>query len=272
MKDTGVAANLDRVEMLENRLAAAEGEMARMRRRLGAIWTCALIGAVGTFVLGANPQAQAQFGVTLSSLNSRLTAVEARTAPLSVTGNTFTITGKNVQIVDGTGRTDSVSGLGNLTVGYNELRPRGTNTRTGSHNLIVGSGNNYSSYGGLVAGQVNTISGVFASVSGGQVNIASGAAASVSGGIFNEAGGTDASVSGGQVNMASGAAASISGGANNTATGQYASVSGGQFNDAGTLASSVSGGLDRDIVPFSLPGLPNVNDYDWKAGRLSETQ
>jgi len=257
MKETAVAANLDRVEMLENRLAAAEGEMARMRRRLGATGTFALVGAVGAFVLGASPEAQAQFGVTLTSLNNRLTVVEARTAPLSVTGNTFTITGKNVQIVDGTGRTSSVSGLGNLTVGYNELRERGTNTRTGSHNLIVGGGNNYSSYGGLVAGQLNTISAVFASVSGGQVNTASGAAASVSGGIFNEASSNDASVSGG---------------ANNTAGGQYASVSGGQFNDAGTLASSVSGGLDRDIVPFSLPGLPNINDYDWKAGRLSETQ
>ena len=39
--------------------------------------------------------------------------------------------------------------------------------RTGSHNLVLGDENNYSSYGGQVAGSDNTISNGYASVSGG---------------------------------------------------------------------------------------------------------
>ena len=56
------------------------------------------------------------------------------------------------------------------------------NDRTGSHHLIVGSEHSYSSYGGLVAGWGNTISGTYSSVSGGWKNSASGPLSSVSGG------------------------------------------------------------------------------------------
>ncbi len=95
---------------------------------------------------------------------------------------TARISGINVQIVNDSGTTDgAVDGLGNLIVGYNELRGLGDD-RTGSHNLIVGDEHNYSSYGGLVAGHFNTISGLFASVSGGRSNTASGQYSSVSGG------------------------------------------------------------------------------------------
>ena len=43
------------------------------------------------------------------------------------------------------------NGLGNLVIGYNELRGAGDD-RSGSHNLVIGSRNNYSSHGGLVGG------------------------------------------------------------------------------------------------------------------------
>ena len=63
----------------------------------------------------------------------------------------FTLTGVNVHIVSGSGSTDGdLNGLGNLIVGYNELQD--DNDRTGSHNIVAGSRNNYSSYGGLVVG------------------------------------------------------------------------------------------------------------------------
>ena len=52
-------------------------------------------------------------------------AVEGKTAPLSVSGTDLTITGVNVHIVDGSGSTDSTSGLGNLIVGYNAPGNRG---------------------------------------------------------------------------------------------------------------------------------------------------
>ena len=102
------------------------------------------------------------------------------------------ITGANLRIVNGLGQTDCgtekgplpncPNGLGNLIVGYNESRIGEANDRTGSHNVVVGMGHNFSRFGGLVVGQFNTISGDFASVSGGAFNTASGIASSVSGG------------------------------------------------------------------------------------------
>jgi hypothetical protein len=95
-------------------------------------------------------------------------------------------TGVNVHIRSGVGFTDDPgSGLGNLIVGYNENLFG--SPRTGSHNLVVGSGHGYSSWGGFVAGFGNTISGPYASVSGGSGNTAAGYASSVSGGQWLEA-------------------------------------------------------------------------------------
>jgi len=124
-----------------------------------------------------------------------------------------------VQVVSGSGSTiGAVNGQGNLIVGYNEAGFCKTvaatcNTsadcggdncltsgpKTGSHNLIVGAGNSYSSYGGFVAGELNVVSGAGASVSGGYENHATGFVASVSGGISNTASGAESSISGGAV-------------------------------------------------------------------------
>ena len=92
--------------------------------------------------------------------------------------------GCNVHIRNGTGRTNSKNGTSNLIIGYNEddelVTPKseasdyGPNDRSGSHNLVIGPEHTYSSYGGLVAGYRNTVSGTYASVSGGGQNVASG--------------------------------------------------------------------------------------------------
>ena len=134
---------------------------------------------------------------TVASQASIISALQAKTAPLSVSGSNFNITGVNVHIVDGTGSTNSTSGLGNLTIGYNAIGNLNGDFRTGSHNLILGDQNSYSSYGGLVAGSGNSIRGNFATVTGGYSNTASGLFASVSGGDFNSAHGIETSVSGG---------------------------------------------------------------------------
>ncbi|MGI4790649.1 MAG: hypothetical protein ACRYFS_17580 [Janthinobacterium lividum] len=164
---------------------------------------------------------------------------------LSLSGTDLTITGVNVHIVNGQKSTQTANGLGNLIIGYNATgndQVSAGDIRTGSHNLILGDQNNYSSFGGLIAGFNNTISGPFASVSGGQNNTASGYLASVSGGYGNTASNHYASVSGGRSNTASGAYASVSGGQNNTASNFYASVSGGYGNTASSQFASVSGG------------------------------
>ena len=149
-------------------------------------------------------------------------------------GGTYTtiqIHDANLQIVNGSGATDGlVDGLGNLIVGYNELRTSG-NFRSGSHNLVVGKEHNFSSFGGLVAGKGSTVSGAHASVSGGRDNTASGDYASVSGGYSNTASGYQSSVSGGSGNTASGFGSSVSGGTNRSALGDDDWVAGTLFED-----------------------------------------
>jgi hypothetical protein len=192
-------------------------------------------------------------------------------------GNQLTITGANLCIRNGLGATNgnpahpgallpeetAVNGLGNLIVGYNEPRAAldssDPDERTGSHNIIVGAGQNLSSFGGFVVGQLNTINGPYASISGGAWNTASDQFASVSGGTYNRASGQGASVSGGQENRARGYLSSVSGGVSNTASGTDASVSGGYCNIAAGDGSSVSGG-SAVVQPFRM-GWSAGGDY-----------
>ncbi|OOC08954.1 hypothetical protein [Thioalkalivibrio halophilus] len=179
---------------------------------------------------------------------------------------TVRFSGVDVQIVNGEGETDIINGVGNLIVGYNEARgvyegevcsdgqyddqtdcttnggAWAQNHKSGSHNIVGGSGNSYSSYGGLVVGQQNAINRDYASVSAGLRNIASGEQSSVSGGALNTAEGRWSSVSGGDENEASGEISSISGGWNNSAASGRSSVSGGGWNTAEGQGSSILGG------------------------------
>ena len=119
----------------------------------------------------------------LAAAIDRIAALEALLASVSLNGNDITFSGVNVHVNNGTGTTSgAVNGLGNLIVGHNEARFGGGDDRSGSHNIVVGGGHNFTSYGGLVAGYGNTISGPCATVSGGAANTASGMYSSVSGG------------------------------------------------------------------------------------------
>ena len=173
--------------------------------------------------------------------------------------------GANVHIESGAGATNdngSLTGLGNLVIGYNEMVFNSSAQRGGSHNLIVGPEHTYSSYGGLVAGWYNAVTAAFTSVSGGEQNIASGGAASVCGGAGNLANGNYASVSGGVSNTASGLYGSVSGGAGNIASGNYGSVSGGGANTAVGEYASVSGGQNNATqLPGEWIGCSTVSGY-----------
>jgi hypothetical protein len=110
---------------------------------------------------------------------------------------TIRVTGVNLQIVNGSGNTESQNGLGNLIVGYEELgNTREPDDRTGSHCVVVGRCNNYSSYGGIVAGESNVLAAPYASVAGGRQNRADGPWSSIGGGGFNLASGQQAAVCG----------------------------------------------------------------------------
>ncbi len=231
--------------------------------------------------------------------------VEVIADPNNPNEYTVLFSGVNVQIVNGHGDTESINGLGNLIVGYNEERTLGSSVcsdgqygnemdclsnggvwgqsfKSGSHNIIAGSQNAYSSYGGLVAGSRNVINGTYASVSGGSRNIASGDESSVSGGRGNRATAEQSSISGGWQNEASGSQSAISGGRSNTATeigssvsggwnnaasGWYSSVSGGRYNETPGQGSSISGGENN--VASDLNSSVSGGQHNEASGRYS---
>ncbi len=144
-------------------------------------------------------------------------------------------TGVNVQIVNGADKTDSINGVGNLIVGYNEANASGvelcsfgfttdpdeckdagftwgTSFKSGSHNIVGGYGASYANFGGLVVGVNNTITNNYASISGGAANIASAYGGSVSGGASNLAYGNISAVHGGEANVTVSNLSSILGG------------------------------------------------------------
>lgn len=181
-----------------------------------------------------------------------------------VNGPHIIFSGANVHVRSGSGSTDdnsTLTGLGNLIVGYDEQQTEAV-SRTGSHNLIVGGQHSFTKHGGLAAGAANTLDGVsafaagvrniasgdFSSVTGGTGNQALASADTVSGGANNVASGGSSSISGGQENMTLAVASSVSGGRQNTASAVYASVTGGFTNTAAAEASTISGG--RDNVAF----------------------
>jgi hypothetical protein len=188
-----------------------------------------------------------------------LRVVELPVDDFGRTATAIRFEGVNVQIVNGLGATNGdpvdplgdskaadVNGLGNLIVGYNELRSSPElNDRSGSHTLVVGQQHNFSTFGGLLAGVDNTITGIYAAVSGGWGNRASGQGSAVNGGWENLASGHCAAVGGGRENTASGAYASVGGGYGNKATATDSSVNGGSLNIASGLRASVNGGLEN---------------------------
>ncbi len=189
--------------------------------------------------------------------------------------STVRFSGVNVQIVNGEGSTTTANGLGNLIVGYDETDTSGlfhctvgangtaepptpsvdattctaaggewinTGFKTGSHYVVVGSQNNYSRWGSLVAGFQNTSNYDYANVSGGNQNTASNRYTSISGGWRNFASGDYSSISGGSLSTSRGHLSSISGGDQNVASGLNSSIVGGAGNVASGILSTVSGG------------------------------
>jgi hypothetical protein len=183
---------------------------------------------------------------------------------------TVQFSGVNVQIINGEGSTESTNGAGNLVLGYDEE----PGAQTGSHDLMLGSKQAYTSYGSILGGWKNTASGprsvvlgennlaeaeqaevlggganqairFQAEVLGGSENAASGTASVIVGGRFNAATKIWADVGGGYLNTAAGEQASVSGGQANVALGTVSSVSGGQFNLTEDSAEWIGGGYNN---------------------------
>ena len=245
--DARTAADAGLQTGLDSEAAALTQEIADRQSADDALYVqaCAYTdGEIETALGGLDP-------AELAALRTDLDVVQDTLAPLSTVadgagGYDVYVVGANLHIENGQGSTDTANGLGNLIVGYNELGSRTAADRTGSHNFVVGFGHGYTSYGGLIAGRQNYVSGQYSSVSGGHGNTASGRRSSVSGGSWNTASGPFSSVSGGHWNTASGYYSSVSGGDENTASGPFSSVSGGWRRKADARYDWAAGSLYED--------------------------
>ena len=217
---------------------------------LGVLAASAPIPALGDEIAVLKAQV-ATLQLQVQALQNQLAKVEHNNALLldpfvtvdpnpekGVIGPNIKFTGANIHILSGSNVTDdngNTIGRGNLIIGYDEAPgPLNPGDRGGSHNLVVGRFNRFSgdAFGGLVAGEGNTIGNAAATVAGGNLNAATGLYASVTGGQSNTASGAFAAVSGGHANVASGQSASVSGGKSNLASGGNSAVIGGDTSPA----------------------------------------
>lgn len=180
------------------------------------------------------------------------------------TVKTIRLSAVNFQVVNGLDATNgnegdpdtlvpddiTTNGTGNIIVGYNETgtaNPNGS-FRTGSHNIIMGSYNAYSSIGALLVGKANTSEAPYASVVGGELNHSVGAFASITAGRYNTATGEYSSITGGgsllpsEGNLASGNFSAVLGGSSNEAEGFQSVVVSGDGNVASGLGALVLSG------------------------------
>ncbi len=198
----------------------------------------------------------------LTAEKAKVSALQTLTTGMSRMGDTLVFEGMNVQIKNGMGTTNTTNGLGNLIIGYNEdltCDPFGagcefesdfaTDTRTGSHNLVIGRDHTWTSWGGILAGQDATVSAPRSSVLGGLHNTASGPGSAVVGGSDNVASGDRGAVLGGDENTAAGIAAVVAGGQRNTAQ-ALAAILGGDLNEADGTYSSIVGGTGNTTSSF----------------------
>jgi hypothetical protein len=223
--------------------------------------------------------------------------------------------GVNLQVINGLGSTNSYNARGNIIIGYDESQPAheafcslgqytteidcvnnaeiwDSSLKIGSHNLVLGEGNNYTVAGGIVSGVRNVINGPYSNAVGGRENVSSAYSGTTVGGFRNAmanganysvmaggagnfsdqidsfmaggaqnqitGGGVGAAAIGGRFNILSGSSSVIAGGENNQASSLSAVVTGGNSNVASGERSTVSGGLQRSAV----------GEDDWVAGAL----
>jgi hypothetical protein len=117
---------------------------------------------------------------------------------------TIEFSGANVQIVNGEGSTQTANGAGNLIIGYDESPGQ----QTGSHDVIVGPEDGYTSYGSIIGGRDNKALAPYDFVAG----------------IANKTSDEGASVSGGKENTAEASFSSIFGGKELTTKTEYEAI------------------------------------------------
>ena len=76
-------------------------------------------------------------------------------------GPVVLLSGANLQVVNGEGSTETVNGLGNVIIGYDEATTdtEVEDVKEASHSIIAGKGHRYEGYGGIITGEENYLQG-----------------------------------------------------------------------------------------------------------------
>ena len=147
-----------------------------------------VIGQLQASISALEAENSAQSVLITELQNSSGGGIEGLDTYLSVdeSTNTVLISGANLQVVSGGGYTEApVNGTGNVIIGYDEVDTNDGIGKTGSHNLVMGRKNSYTSHSGIVAGSHNRISDRYASILGGYHNANSGILSVTVGGNYN---------------------------------------------------------------------------------------
>jgi hypothetical protein len=215
-------------------LATAAVSVATSGQALAALKVC--VGGPTSALTIPNRLGACPKGRVLTSLavESEVAALQSEVAALQTTLSkvsyhpsglngqpTLEISGANVQIDNGTGRTfNTMNGLGNLFLGYDE----GPGSQTGSHNVVFGFNQSFTSYGSMIGGFLNTVTSPSAAVFG-DSNTVDSRGSLVAGGNNTVTG--DGDVVFGSSNSTDGVVTSVLGGQNNTVHGLFTSILGG---------------------------------------------
>lgn len=149
------------------------------------------------------------------------------------------VEGANLKIVNGEGNTYDENGEGNLIVGYNTNA--GSHTRTGSHNLVIGDNNEYTSYSGIVFGTSN-VSSASNSLVGGYANEVAAPHSAIVSGTDNYTRGWYSAIVAGYDNLTDSESSAVVAGARNGTSGYFSAVLGGYANSAHGNYSTVTAG------------------------------
>jgi len=243
-----------------------QGQLDSLNANLGVVQ----LGVAGAQVKAQDAQNRAATVATdLAALQANSVLALDGILAYDVASETARFTGVDVQVTNGQGA-NTINGRGNLIVGYNQARTGAAicskggdagnsqsacesfggvwaaNHKSGSHNLVVGEGHAYSSFGGVLFGQNNAVTSWTGTVLGGVNNVVRADRGSVAAGAANVVIGNGAVVSGGSLNRALGAWSRIGGGYQNSTDAAYSVVSGGYGH----------------LVPSSAT-------YSWRGGGLS---
>ncbi len=172
-----ITALQSEIANLKTALATANGQLSVLDERLKAIET----GRGGGSTNPVLTELAKYVKVELGTLND-------------VKGPHVVFTGVNLHVRSGKNATNdggaALSGLGNLIVGYNETQSTPVTydaagcdrVLTGSHNIVMGTGNFFTSYGGIVVGSNHCVTSPNSSILAGDTNEAHGLNSAILGG------------------------------------------------------------------------------------------